>query len=316
MESKLCILLTVFLIFGKVSSQGSNSLDFDDVQKKLKDNGGPDLSDIEKKLQDSGVNIPDLNNTKLDAEKFENVLRDKCEKQGAGDAVEALKEQQESVQNCVSQKINGSQLQEELEEAKKSGSMDEVFAKYCNMWPSVYGCVENVTTTLRSCLTEKEQKAFNQSLNIVQDLQQFMCVKDGDRLAMFVAEGGVECVQEQQEGIKNCLNSTVGGRLPDPSELSVATLPTFLFSEEDCHDFDKIRLCVNVELERCKDTTPANIVDAFFKFLKKQMPCGKDGGYVALKAAAATSEKGGNSGYSIVNSALVTLIMLVLIKMY
>lgn len=38
-------------------------------------------------------------------------------------------------------------------------------------------------------------------------------------------------------------------------------------------DFDTLRNCINTELEKCEDSTPANIVDAFFKFLKKQMPC-------------------------------------------
>lgn len=38
-------------------------------------------------------------------------------------------------------------------------------------------------------------------------------------------------------------------------------------------DFDTLRNCITTELEKCEDSTPANIVDALFKFLKKQMPC-------------------------------------------
>ena len=44
-----------------------------------------------------------------------------------------------------------------------------------------------------------------------------------------------------------------------------------------CSDFDEVRKCFNTELEKCKDSTPANIVDAFFKFLKKHLPCGTTG---------------------------------------
>lgn len=319
MGSQIYSLFAVLLVFGTALSQISNNLDFDDLQKQLKDSGVPNVADIEKKLQENGVTLPNLNTTQLDVQKVENVLTEKCKKQGAEDAVESLKNQQEVLKSCITDKVNISNIQDELEEAKKTGSMDEVFAKYCQKWPDVYQCVENVTVTVRSCMTEKEEKAFNKSLEIMEDLQEFMCFKDGDRLAMFVAEGGVECVQEQQEGIKNCLNATLGGRFPEPDEFSVATLPTFLFTEEDCQDFDKIRQCVNIELEKCKDTTPANIVDAFFKFLKKQMPCGKEGGEIVAKTAAATlnqnQTQGGNSAYSITNSILLVVGMVLLTKL-
>lgn len=61
--------------------------------------------------------------------------------------------------------------------------MDEVFAQYCKKWPDVYSCFHDATLTVRRCLSEKEKKAFNKTLDIVNEFQQFMCFKDGDRLA-------------------------------------------------------------------------------------------------------------------------------------
>jgi hypothetical protein len=55
-----------------------------------------------------------------------------------------------------------------------------------------------------------------------------------------------------------------------------------------CSDFDTIRTCFNDELEKCKDSTPANIVDAFFKFLKKHMPCDKDLGQMEPLSESST----------------------------
>lgn len=34
-------------------------------------------------------------------------------------------------------------------------------------------------------------------------------------------------------------------------------------------DLSKVQTCVVAELEKCKDSTPANIVDALFRFIKK-----------------------------------------------
>ncbi|XP_050304701.1 27 kDa glycoprotein-like [Anthonomus grandis grandis] len=261
----LAILMVSVLVFGSVLGDIS--------QDPLKINNLEDMqSDLEKKLQENGIDIP-LNGTKIDTEKIENALKEKCKNENAEDAVDELKEQQNVVKDCVTQYINGTQINEELEEAKKTGSMDEVFTKYCKKWPDVYSCFNNVTTTVKKCLNEKEETVLDKSLKIVQDFQEFMCFKEGDRLAMFVAQGGIECLDQQQEGMKECFNATIGGRLPDQDTLSVATLPTFLFEEKDCEDFEKIRLCVNGVLEKCSDTTPANLVDASFKFIRKQMEC-------------------------------------------
>ena len=40
-------------------------------------------------------------------------------------------------------------------------------------------------------------------------------------------------------------------------------------------DFFKLQKCVVKELEKCKEPTPANIVDSLFNFIKKVTPCAK-----------------------------------------
>jgi len=314
MLNGICALHVICLLFGTVLCQLPNSLDFDNLQKQFQQNS--DLGDLEKRLQESGVNLSDLNNTKVDPTKIENVLKEKCDKQNASDAVDNLKAQSDVTNNCVSLQINATEVQKELDEAKKTGSMDEVFAKYCRRWPDIYNCYEGTIATVRRCLSTKEETAFNKTLEIGQEFQEFMCHKDGDRLAMFVAEGGVECVQEQQEGIKQCLNSTVGARLPAANDLSVATLPTFLFAEKDCQDFDTLRLCINEVLENCKDSTPANIIDASLKFLKKQMPCGSSANDETVPAPAEKAVLTTNSAYGLWSSIFVVFGCLLFLNSY
>ncbi|KAJ8982432.1 hypothetical protein NQ317_007780 [Molorchus minor] len=89
-----------------------------------------------------------------------------------------LQEQQALVKECVESYVNYTVVEEELNEAKKTGSMDEVFEKYCKKWPEIYACFDNVTLLARSCMDDAEK-----SLEIVKELQEFMCFKGGDRLA-------------------------------------------------------------------------------------------------------------------------------------
>lgn len=265
---------------------------------------------IEKGLGNLNVDLPDdidFNSTNLPtAEDIEKVLKEKCEKNGAPNAVDLIKEEQANIQICIEGYVNVTVVQEELEVAKKTGSMDEVFVKYCKKWPDILACLDNTTAIARTCMDEKEEDVFNKTLNLLNDLQNFMCFKDGDRLAMFVAEGGVECIQERNDGIHECLEKTVGSKLPNTEDLSITSLPSILFTEKDCGDFETIRTCINDELEKCKESTPANIVDAFFKFVKKQIHC------QGIKAEASQ----GNRSWTIFSNALFIFTALMYVRLF
>lgn len=73
-----------------------------------------------------------------------------------------------------------------------------------------------------------------------------------------------------------------------------------------CRNFETIRDCVVLELEKCKDTTPANIVDALFKFLRKLMPCKKD---IHVQSASIEKQSGSSAIYG---SSLLILVFSVL----
>lgn len=301
------IFVFVFIAYGY--AQAPNALDFDDIKKTLEDS--PTLSDVQKQLDESGIVLPEVPNANIDPEKVEKVLRDKCESQNATDAVEHLKGQQEIIKECVTLYLNGSEIEAELTEAKKTGSMDEVFTKYCKKWPDIYNCFDNATATIRQCLTEQEDKSFNKTLDIIQEMQEFMCFKDGDRLALFVAEGGVDCLKEKQEGISRCFNSTFHDRVPDTNDLSAASLPLLLFQPKDCDDFEVLRNCIKDQLETCKDTTPANIMDATFKFIKKQMICNENSSKPVVRADAVT----GGAFHSLGSSVLIFVTFVALFRL-
>lgn len=87
------------------------------------------------------------------------------------------------MQECVEAQVNVTTIQEELEVAKKTGSMDEVFAKYCKKIPDVMNCVKNVTEAFKPCLEDKEKESLKILANITESLLDFACYKDGDRIA-------------------------------------------------------------------------------------------------------------------------------------
>lgn len=50
---------------------------------------------------------------------------------------------------------------------------------------------------------------------------------------VFIAEGGPECLDTNQEAIRDCVNKTITKNLPKET-LSVDNLPSLEFGEEQC----------------------------------------------------------------------------------
>lgn len=94
----------------------------------------------------------------------------------------------DELKTCIEGQINATVFKDELEAAKKTGSMDEVFGKYCAKTPTIKKCVGKFTDTLRECLDTNERNTLNTTLDVLKKLGEFVCYNDGDRLASKVGE--------------------------------------------------------------------------------------------------------------------------------
>ncbi|XP_044754779.1 27 kDa glycoprotein-like [Coccinella septempunctata] len=256
----LHLLFTFAFIFVGAYAQISNELDVDDIKKQI------------------GENIPDIDLGAFDeskipqADELDLIFRNKCDSKSGNGTYDNIQSSKNAYQECISNFVNVTELREEIEEAKKTGSMDEVFGKYCKKYPELSNCTDSFLESIQPCLEDNEKKSLNMSIALTHKLKEFICYKNGDRLAMFVAEGGVDCLQSQKDAIQQCLNSTLASRIP--SDVTPSVFPVLLFDAQDCRDFGEFRTCVGKALGHCNETTPANLMDAFFKFFKKMTPCG------------------------------------------
>ncbi|XP_017769319.1 PREDICTED: 27 kDa hemolymph protein-like, partial [Nicrophorus vespilloides] len=219
--------------------------------------------------------IPGLENFNQSAlpqkEEVEKALREKCKKNGDENSFDDIVNSKDAVQECVQKYVNQTVIMEELEVAKKDGSMDEVFGKYCKKRPEIMACVTDVLKKVEKCLEPEEKTSLKVLINVVDKVGNFSCFKDGDRLALFVAESGLECLEQSKDGIQFCANQTFQSRVP--KDLSITNLPIFTIGEQECSDMEKFQVCAVKEFEKCESNTPANVIEALFKFIRRETPC-------------------------------------------
>lgn len=209
-------------------------------------------------------------------EEVEKLLRDKCTSAGApSDAYDNAKSAAQTFFECGQGLIDIDQFQQEVEAAKPTGDLDTVFNKYCRKRSTLIECVNTFANAIDPCL-ESEEKVFKTSgLDIFKNLLNFVCHKDGDQIALFIAEKGPECFLEQKNDLIACFNNTFTGYVP---ETTLTSIPKLVLGPKQCEDFTKLQNCMVRELEQCDESTPANLVESLFRYVKKGSPCASNSG--------------------------------------
>ncbi|GJQ75982.1 hypothetical protein Trydic_g18036 [Trypoxylus dichotomus] len=254
------IILATFLVIGSALCQ-------EDILQNL-----PDISNLPNIPNLSDINVNDIEPAAIEnyTKDALSMLKQKCANVSGGDEVyKELEDKAKSLQEFVKDSINMTVVMSELEEAKKTGSMDEVFAKYCAKKPDAMSRLRDITETFKKCLVPEDQKSIDMKLNLTEKMVHFLCEKDGDKIAMFIANGGEECLQSKFEGLQGCMNKS-SGFLPAGNS---QTLSLIQFDEKVCEEFPVLEECVVNVLEECKVKTPANIIGALFRYLRKNMEC-------------------------------------------
>ncbi|KAK6637628.1 hypothetical protein RUM44_008050 [Polyplax serrata] len=200
---------------------------------------------------------------------------------------------------CIKGLVDINQLQEEMEKAKPTGDLDSVFKKYCKKTPEFKGCVSTFTDSLKPCLEEEEKQGMATVLNVTEQLAEFICYKEGDRIALFIAEGGPECLESSKDDVWKCVETVFKKHIPNTEEVTINDIPLLLFKAEQCKDFHNLQTCVVKQLEKCKEPTPANIIDSLFNFVKKATPCASYKFVDESVEAANKSQAGRTSSFSL-----------------
>ncbi|KAH8416884.1 hypothetical protein KR222_009911, partial [Zaprionus bogoriensis] len=181
-----------------------------------------------------------------------------------------------TLSECMGNIVNYTAMQQEIQKASPRGELDVVFNKYCKKRSDAIECFDVFSAKLTPCLDKEEQESQDVLKRIVQSLLNFVCHKDGDQIALFIAEEGPECLESQRNNIQQCFNSTFstyfnGTELQDSNK--VTTIPKLVVGEKQCGDIHKLESCIVNHLEHCTKITPANLIESMFHFIRNETLC-------------------------------------------
>lgn len=124
----------------------------------------------------------------------------------------------------------------------------------------------------------------NKVSKFVDEFVRFYCgdENNGERIAIFFAEGGFECIQTHGDEVKKCIEKKqdIAGIELNEESLSnidlndLANKPLPLpKTDEICTNMEQLYECVSVEFRKCKDPTPENLMSSMLKQVSKALEC-------------------------------------------
>lgn len=98
--------------------------------------------------------------------------------------------------------------------------------------------MENFTAIIEPCLEPQEIEGKKTFVKIFKNLLNFVCFKDGDQIALFIAEKGPECFNDRKDDLITCMNGTFYKHLPSQKEIEnkgiPQALPALVMGAEQC----------------------------------------------------------------------------------
>lgn len=198
---------------------------------------------------------------------------ERCRTDVGEDALNDIKESITNFTVCVQRLVKWNKLQHEINRSIPRGELDLVFRKYCGRRKRLTTCLEDVYTKLQRCMNDQEKQDLNITRKAIDAGIDFVCHDDGDRIALFMAENGEECVTSQKDNISACVTEKISEIKDAKQGFQDLSLAVFTINEDNCKKANVIHQCIVEYTEKCEDPTPSNILNSLIEQVLKVTPC-------------------------------------------
>lgn len=109
------------------------------------------------------------------------------------------------------------------------------YLRYCGRRHQLINCTRTVGSKIEPCLSAKETVNKNIAVNMFVKGLDFVCHKEGDQIALFIAEKGPECFKDKNVELQKCVKDSVTPYLPNKTDsIDFKKIPTLDFDKTKC----------------------------------------------------------------------------------
>jgi len=197
---------------------------------------------------------------------FQDLFKSKCRQNGGADADRKSQLAVLNFSKCLGSLTSSEELNNLIQ--GREIPPERVFVPYCKKIRDVMSCAKKMFDDTEFCFTEDERKLVPPYLELVRSLLEATCVDDGRLIKAFFTKGGARCVQTNQQTL---LNKCVDDKLGKYLQFTRSDVQTQIGEIQPCEELDESAKCAVKVLEKCQDSTPAELAEIWRKVLIKQM---------------------------------------------
>ncbi|XP_063621256.1 27 kDa glycoprotein-like [Cydia splendana] len=197
----------------------------------------------------------------LDQKQITEYVTKLCTKSGAEDKVPQVLDAIENFEKCSVSLFKDEVLLEEVATAIRNNDLNGVFKKYCARTGRLAACTYSLIDSVGLCVAGADLPAAH---NFIDQLLGFVCHNDGERIALFIQEGGPQCFQQNVGSLNGCAAKVL-------SEID-GVQPV----KERCTNFDDLSKCLVETVSTCSPAAPGDMMRALLAHVRQATPCAAD----------------------------------------
>lgn len=179
---------------------------------------------------------------------------------------------------CLEKYLNQTALVEEFNHAIMEDAMPHFMIKNCPKWRSSLECLDTYIEHLNPCFGFFQQMAAKVARKLIETTITYVCSHNGSKLINFVLDGGLDCIFETKDRLKDCAVALINDDLISGVNVEQGVVPKFnlsthLFTGNECRKIYNTSQClINVISRDCSQSSSEFVKDLFVN-LYKQTPC-------------------------------------------
>ncbi|CAB3243065.1 unnamed protein product [Arctia plantaginis] len=194
-----------------------------------------------------------------------NMMKKMCLQNGAN--YTAVENAAVQFVNCIEVDFEVKMFESELKEAfmyHSYSAFNRVFQKYCRKTPEIKACYHKLVDAVAPCFGDGKQDLATISVNMNDQILDYVCENDGYIMTKFVMEGGPQCFQEKTYDIMMCTEMSKSSvlNMEQSSSLSVT---------ENFRVYDNLLKCILQSVETCNSSISTRIVKRVGEIVKQSI---------------------------------------------
>lgn len=199
-------------------------------------------------------------------QRIHNYAERECTKNNAKEKTREIEEASMTFVDCMLNSVDVN-IMLALEQASSENDIVNAYKKTCVNIPQIRNCLYNFMNGTAPCMKSEYRNEIGTAMKEFDGIFEYMCGNDSQRFTEFVADGGLNCLNENSIPIGGCARAIAISLDSSSAENSSEELKT------SCEELQRFQKCFHEVLVKCPKPSTTAYFDGLLDLIRKYSEC-------------------------------------------